>query len=276
MRDEQVGLIGAGQMAEAIARGILAAKLYAAASVQVSDPDEGRRRVFDSLGVRATSDNPAVVRSCNVLIIAVKPQSLSEVLPEIGPSLTSDHLLISICAGCPTRIFEQAARADVRVVRVMPNLPARVGRGAAALCGGKRATPADLDLAAGIFASVGKVVTVEERLMDAVTALSGSGPAYFYFLVEVMIEAGQREGLSEDVARELAIQTARGAAEMMAVTDASPEELRRRVTSKGGTTEAAFKRMQQLRVREGILEGIATAVRRAEELGDWDIGKPGD
>ena len=138
---------------------------------------------------------------------------------------------------------------------------------ATALCPGKHATAQDMALAGKIFSAGGRAVEVKEELMDAVTALSGSGPAYFYFLVEVMIEAGVQEGLNPTVARTLAIQTARGAAEMMAAADASPEELRRRVTSKAGTTEAAFKKIEELKVREGLKAAIAAAAARARELG---------
>lgn len=209
MRKERVGFIGAGQMAEAIARGIVAAELFPAGALTASDIAEPRRKLFESLGIRTTENNRAVVPASDVLLIAVKPQNLDELLREIGPALREELLLITICAGCPTTLFEAATAAPARVVRAMPNLPARVRMGATALCGGRHATASDLELASAIFGAVGKVVVVEERLMDAVTALSGSGPAYFFFLVEAMAEAGRREGLSAPVARALAVQTAR-------------------------------------------------------------------
>jgi len=271
--DKPIGFLGAGQMAEAIVRGLIEAGLFAGRALFASDPVQARRAVFQSLVARVTEDNLAVVRECEVLIIAVKPQNLDHLLGQIGPDLTRDHLLITLCAGCPTRLFEGAAGEPVRVVRAMPNLPMRVRRGATALCAGRHATPSDMELAEKVFCAAGSVVRVEESLMDAVTALSGSGPAYFYFLVEVMIAAARREGLPPDVARELAVQTARGAAEMMAVGDASPEELRRQVTSKGGTTEAAFRSMEANRVREALLGAIGAAVSRARELGQG--GEPG-
>jgi pyrroline-5-carboxylate reductase len=267
VRAERLGFIGAGQMAEAIARGLLEAKLFPAAALRASDPAEARRALFESLGVRAGADNLAVVRESEVIVIAVKPQNVDELLRQVGPALTRRQFLISICAGCPTALFESATPEPIRVVRAMPNLAMRVRMGATALCGGRHATPADLALAGEVFGAAGKTVVVEERLMDAVTAVSGSGPAYFYFLVEALIEAGKREGLPAEVAKELAIQTARGAAETMAREDAPPEELRRRVTSKGGTTEAAFRRIEELKVREGLLEAVAAAARRARELG---------
>jgi pyrroline-5-carboxylate reductase len=139
--------------------------------------------------------------------------------------------------------------------------------GATALCAGRYATQSDLELAHEIFGAAGIVVVVEERLMDAVTALSGSGPAYFDFLLEAMVEAGRREGLSEPVARALAVQTARGAAEMIIADDLAPGELRRRVTSKAGTTEAAVRRLEELNAREAVLQAVHAAVERAKELG---------
>lgn len=267
MRNEKVGFIGAGQMAEAIARGIVEAKLFGADSLSASDVSEERRALFAALGIRATEDNLEVVRQAGVLLIAVKPQNLDDLLRQIGPALTKDHLLISICAGCGTGLFEAGARAPVRVVRAMPNLPMRVRLGATALCRGRHATAGDLALALEIFGAAGRAVEVEERLLDAVTAVSGSGPAYVYFLAECMIEAGKREGLPDAVARALAIQTVRGAGEMMAVESVPPEELRRRVTSKAGTTEAALKRLDERHVREAFLEAIAAAAARARELG---------
>ena len=265
MLNEAIGFIGAGRMAEAIARGIIETEPASASLLLASDPIEARRALFASLGARVTEDNLALISECRIVIVAVKPQNLAPVLAQVGPALTSDHLLITICAGCPTSLLEAAAAAHV--VRVMPNLPICVRMGATALCAGKHATALDMELATEIFRAAGTVITVEESLMDAVTALSGSGPAYFYFLTEVMIEAGIREGLSPEVARELAIQTARGAGEMMVLEDAPPEELRRRVTSKGGTTEAAFRSMEAARVREALLQAIRAAAERSRELG---------
>ena len=267
MNVKKVGFLGSGQMAEAIARGLIEAKIVVADQVMASDISEARREVFESFGAMATADNLDVVRACDVLLVAVKPQNLNDLFKEIGAALSGSHLLVSICAGCPTTLFEAAAQEPFRVVRAMPNLPMRVRMGATAICAGRHATEEDMALARTIFGAAGSVVQVEERLMDAVTALSGSGPAYVYFLAEVMIEAGQREGLSPEVARELAIQTMRGAAEMMGQEEASPEELRRRVTSKGGTTEAAFKSVENTGTRDALLVAIAAAAARAKELG---------
>jgi len=267
MSKPELGLIGAGQMAEAILRGAIQAKVLIPESVLASDRLEERRGRFASLGARVTADNLEVVRECGAILVAVKPQDLDALLRQVGPSLSGGHLVISICAGCATSLFEAAAAGPVRVVRAMPNLPARVRLGATALCPGRHATQADLGFARRLFDAVGATVIVEEGTMDAVTALSGSGPAYFFLLVELMIEAGRQEGLPEDVALRLAIQTARGAAEMMAAGEASPAELRRRVTSKGGTTEAALRHLEASSVPQAIVKAVRAAAARSRELG---------
>jgi pyrroline-5-carboxylate reductase len=263
----RLAVIGAGQMAEAIVRGLIETKLFAPEEILAADMAEARRNVFAEIGVGVTTDNPEAIRRSAMVLISVKPQNLPGLLPEIGPALTAEHLLISICAGTPTSTFEAACSAPLRVVRAMPNLPAKVREGATALCAGRHALPEDLETARRIFSSVGRAVIVEERLMDAVTALSGSGPAYIYFLAEAMIEAGRREGLPEETARELTVQTIIGAGLMLRNDPASPEEQRRRVTSKGGTTEAAFRKIEGAGVREALLAAIAAAAERGRELG---------
>ena len=262
-----MGFIGAGQMAEAIARGVLAAELFPAAALAASDVSEPRRRLFGELGIRAAERNLEIVPECDVLLVAVKPQNLDEVLRQVGPRLRKDQLVITVCAGCATTLFEAAANEPARVVRAMPNLPVRVRMGATALCSGRYATQADLELAHAIFSAVGHVVVVEEPLMDAVTALSGSGPAYFDFLIEALVEAGRREGIPEAIARALVVQTAHGAAEMIIADDLPPGELRRRVTSKAGTTEAAFRRLGERDALEAIADAVHAAAERARELG---------
>ena len=266
-RQDNLGISGSGQMAEAIVQGVIETRLYTPETILSMDILEARREAFRRIGVGVTAGASEVVKNCGTLLIAVKPQNLPELLPGIGPLLNSDHLLISICAGTPTTTFEEATASPLRVVRAMPNLPVKVRQGATALTAGRHATPEDLHLAKRVFQSVGEVVVVEERLMDAVTALSGSGPAYVYFLAEVMIEAGIREGLPEETARDLAVQTLIGAGMMLRSDPASPQEHRRRVTSKGGTTEAAFRKIEETRVREGLLAAVTAAAERSRELG---------
>ena len=267
MRDEVIGFVGAGNMAEAIARGVIEKNLYAAGSLRVTDPSHARREVFESFGVACVPDIASLASACQVIIVAVKPQVLPDILPELSGALTADHLLISICAGVPTTTFGSALAQPVRVVRVMPNTPLQIGLGATALSAGSAATDADLQLAEAVFGAGGETARVTESLLDAVTAVSGSGPAYFYLLTEALIAAGRAQGLDNETARRLAVQTARGAGEMMAAGDLPPEELRARVTSKGGTTEAALKVFDDADFRKLVADAVAAAVQRAGELG---------
>jgi len=266
MCKKRIGFLGAGNMAEAIADALLNAAIARPEEISACDIAPQRRSLFHTKGARVTENPATLLTECGILIVAVKPQNLPDILPVIGPLLTPEHLLITICAGISTARFESATDTPIRVVRVMPNTPIRVRLGAAALCKGAHATDDDIRLATRIFGAAGIVVRVEEQLMDAVTALSGSGPAYFCALVEALIEAGKQNGLSEQTARELAIQTARGAAEMMALSAETPEELRRRVTSKGGTTEAALDVMADGNFHQTIIAAVAAAVRRGREL----------
>lgn len=267
MDNRKLGFIGAGNMAVAMGRGILKAKLYAQSAVMAADISEPRRRLFqDDLGVRTVPDSASVVRESDVAILAVKPQHMGEVLKEIGPIARADQTLISIAAGVSTRRIEEACSAEVRVVRVMPNTPMLIGRGMSAVCGGKRAGDEDIRTAVAICEAAGKAVVVEEEAMDIVTAVSGSGPAYFFFLVERMIEAGVAEGLTPDAAAVLAKQTALGAAELMLASEDPPEELRRRVTSPGGTTEAAFRLLEDRGGFQDWVDAVRRAAERSREL----------
>jgi len=267
-KDIIIGFIGAGNMATALAKGLLASEVVDAGRIYAADVDEKRRKLFArATSANVCSDNAAVVGEADVIVLAVKPQQIEDVLREIGPALEERHLVVSIAAGITTGYVEKFVRNGVRVIRAMPNTPMLVGVGAAALCKGKWATDADLDLARGIFESSALVVTIDEKGMDAVTALSASGPAYFFYLAEAMIRAGVEMGLSEGDAAALATQTALGAGKMLAESGDTPEELRRTVTSPGGTTEAAIKCMEAAEIPTSIIEAMKAAARRSEELG---------
>jgi len=267
-KDIVIGFIGAGNMATALAKGLSASGVADAERIYASDIDEKRRKIFArATSANVCSDNAAVVGEADVVVLAVKPQQIQEVLREIGPALEERHLVVSIAAGITTQYVEKFVRNGVRVVRAMPNTPMLVGAGAAALCKGKWATDADLALARSIFGSSAVVVVIEEKGMDAVTALSGSGPAYFFYLTEAMIRAGVELGLGEDAAAALATHTALGAGKMLVETGETPQQLRHRVTSPGGTTEAAIKSMETAGIPASIIEAIKAAARRSEELG---------
>ncbi|MBI3832532.1 MAG: pyrroline-5-carboxylate reductase [Planctomycetes bacterium] len=258
-----LGLIGAGNMAEALLRGVLKAGLVTKQGVIASDISLERRTLFEKdLGVKATTDNRAVVTHGDVLVLCVKPQQVDEVLAGVAPVFEPQrHLLASICAGVPTARLEKPLPAGARVVRVMPNTPMLVGLGASCISGGKHATDRDLAAVEALFSSAGIVMRVPEPMIDAVTGLSGSGPAYLFYLVEAMVDAGVAEGFTKEQALKLAARTCLGAAKMLEETGLPPEELRKRVTSPNGTTQAAVERLDS----DGVKAKIAAAVRRAAE-----------
>lgn len=264
--EAELGLVGAGFMATALCRGILRAGLLRPADVLASDPDPERRRLFEAeTGAHTTPDNAHACR-CPVVILAVKPQVMSAVLAEIGPAIEPDTLVVSIAAGITTQQIEAASPRALRVVRVMPNMPVLVGEGAAALCRGTRATDDDVRTVRRLFESCAFVCEVDEPLMHAVTALSGSGPAYLFYLAEIMADAGVRMGLSKTDSAVLTRKTLLGAARMLAETGRTAKELRRQVTSPGGTTEAAIGSMERDAVAEKVVSAIEAACRRSREL----------
>jgi pyrroline-5-carboxylate reductase len=219
------------------------------------------------LGIRTQSDNAKAVREAGVVVLAVKPQVFDQVLPGVAAALGTDTLVISIAAGISTGIIERAFPSGSRVVRSMPNTPALVGAGATAIAGGSHATDRDLELAEILFRSVGISVRVPETQIDAVTGLSGSGPAYVFAMIEALRDAGAREGLPEDTALQLASQTVFGAARLLLDEKESPEVLRERVTSPGGTTRAGLEALARAGFAEAIQGAVRAATRRSVELG---------
>lgn len=267
----ELGIIGAGNMAEALVRGLLRSGVMKADQIMAADVSAIRRSLFvHDMQVQAVESSREVAAASPAnLLLSVKPQQMGEALAEIAPDLSPQTLIISIAAGISTGFIEkQLGESQVwRVIRTMPNTPMLVGEGMGALCRGKFATPEDLAAAQRIFRCAARVIEVPETLMDAVTAVSGSGPAYFFYLVELMIRAATDLGISPQQARQLAVQTALGAAKMLSVSDESPEELRRRVTSPGGTTQAAITHLENAGADKAIVEAIRAAARRSKELG---------
>ena len=264
---ERIVFIGAGQMAEALVRGLLAAGRQPD-HLHVTDVAPVRLEHFHTqYGVVGSSDNAAAAREADVVVLAVKPLHMKTACEQIAGALTRAPLVISIAAGVPTERVETWLGGGARVVRAMPNTPARVGAGVTALAPGRLATETDLTRATRLFTAVGLVVRVSEPEMDAVTAISGSGPAYVFYLAEAMLEAAARLGLAPDIAETLVRQTILGAGRLMETESAtSPTELRRRVTSKGGTTEAAVSILEARGVHDAWLMAIDAAAARAREL----------
>lgn len=256
-------------MAEALLRGVLKAELVSAQGVVASDISPDRRTLFEKdLGVKTTTDNRSVVTHSDVLVLCVKPQQVDEVLTGVAPVFEPKrHLLASICAGVPTARMEKPLPAGARVVRVMPNTPMLVGLGASCICAGKHATEQDLSVVKALFSSAGIVMRVPEPMIDAVTGLSGSGPAYLFYLVEAMVDAGVAEGFTKEQALKLAARTCLGAAKMLEETGLPPEELRKRVTSPNGTTQAAVERLDSDGVKAKIAASVRRAAERSRELG---------
>jgi pyrroline-5-carboxylate reductase len=266
---KKLGFVGAGNMARALVKGLLATKRYRPRDLWVSDPDSRQLRAMArAYGVERTRDNVSLVRGSAVIVLAVKPQVMDPVLAELRPAVDRRHLFVSIAAGITTARLESGLGPHAKVVRAMPNTPALVGSGVTVLVRGRRARAADEKLAATLFSGVGDVLRVrDEVLMDVVTGLSGSGPAYVYRFAEGLIGGAVAEGLPESVARRLAYQTIRGAAVMLQETGRSPEELRAMVTSPGGTTLAGLAALDAGNFVPTIASGVAAATRRSRELG---------
>ncbi|HKP56566.1 MAG TPA: pyrroline-5-carboxylate reductase [Polyangiales bacterium] len=265
-KDRRIAFIGAGNMASALIQGLLARGSARADSLIASDvEDKALRALSDKYGIVTTRDN---TRACQaeIIVLSVKPQVLPAVLPELAPHVGPDTLVVSIAAGVPIAVIESQLPGR-RVVRAMPNTPALVGAGATAVAAGSGAGAQDLASARAIFESVGVVVEVAEELLDAVTALSGSGPAYVFYLAESLLEAGREVGLSDEVARALALQTVYGSAKLLHESGEAPADLRRKVTSPNGTTEAGVKTLEALRVREAFRACVTAARDRGRELG---------
>jgi pyrroline-5-carboxylate reductase len=264
-----VGFLGGGNMANALIRGLISAGLYGADQIQASDVDPAKRAALKRrLKVAATSDNVALVREARVVFLAVKPQIIDGVLAQLRHEVTPRQLFISIAAGVPTARLERGLGPQARVVRVMPNTPALLGKGMSVIVRGKCATAADERLAVRLFRAVGRAVAVQdESLLDAVTGLSGSGPAYVYLFAEALIAGGVAAGLPAGLAAELTYQTLNGATAMLQETGESPETLRAQVTSPGGTTLAGLTELDRRGFKEAVAGAVVTATRRSQELG---------
>lgn len=252
-----IGIIGAGNMGKAIASGIRQ-------KVIISDVEAAKLRPLKNRRVCVSRDNIDVVRRSKIIIIAVKPQNMQEVLREIKPYV-KDRLIISIAAGIETRRIEKIL-GRVKVVRVMPSLPLLVGKGVSAISRGRFARRKDVDMAARIFLNVGEVVEVREGFMDAVTAVSGSGPAYYFLFTDLLQKAGRSCGLDKGLARELAVATFIGAAASASAAKIPMRDFIKKVASKGGTTEAALRIFKQKGLERIVKEAVRAALKRSRSL----------
>ena len=267
LKGKKVAIIGGGKMGSIIARGLIAQKIIPAKDIIVTDIDKARLKFLrSSLKLRVSHDNKSAVKGADIIILAVKPQNMAETLKEISSTVNTSNVVISIAAGITTKFIEKSLIKGVRVVRVMPNTPALVGEGAAAVAAGRYAKTNDVKLTRAIFNAVGISVEVKEKLIDAVTGLSGSGPAYFFLIIEALIEAGFKNGLSRDLSKKLAAQTMLGAARLCLESDKEPSQLREMVTSPNGTTFAGLKVMEEKNIRKIMVATVDAATRRSKEL----------
>lgn len=268
LEGRRVGFIGAGNMAEALVRGLLKAQLFPPTDILVSDIKEERLKLFrEAFGVATFTGNVEVVSRAEILLFAVKPQDMGPVVEGLAPFIDETKTLISIAAGVPIAFIAGKLAKKARIIRVMPNTPALVLEGAAGIARGEHATQEDLEIAIKIFSAVGRAVIVEEKLLDAVTGLSGSGPAYVAIAIEALADGGVKMGLPRDVAFLLAAQTVLGTARMILEMKKHPAELKDMVASPGGTTIAGLHALEQGGLRAALINAVEVATRRSQELG---------
>lgn len=263
--NQNICFIGGGNMAQALIGGLLSRGLPTT-RITVSDPVEQIRQILEEKGIQTTTDNVEAIQNADVVVLAVKPQVLATVLQPLK-GLLSDKLVISIIAGAEIQTISELIGGSQRIVRVMPNTPALVQTGAHGIYASEAVNAQDRELTNQILAATGLTIWVDsEAQIDAVTALSGSGPAYFFYLMESMIRAGKNLGLDEKVATALTLQTALGAAQMAITSSNSPSELRKNVTSPNGTTQAALEVFDRAQISQNIQAALAAAQKRSQEL----------
>ncbi len=268
MPEKSLGIIGAGNMGSAIVQGVLTAGFFAPEQIVVCDVIKQKADGLSrKLGVRNAPSAAEIPNLADTLIIAIKPQTMEQGLGEIKNAIRPSHLVLSIAAGIPVSFIEERLPPLTRVIRVMPNTPALVGAGATAICAGSHASEEDMTRADTIFSGIGTVYRVSESLMNTVTAVSGSGPAYLFYFAECLSEAAVQNGLPQRTAVSLVMQTLYGASRLLLESGEEAQELRAKVTSPGGTTEAALKTFSDRGFKEIIVAAVNSAIKRGRELG---------
>jgi pyrroline-5-carboxylate reductase len=271
---KKIAFLGSGNMAEALVKGLLRAETAAPEEILCAEPRAERRdEIQKRYGVQVSGDNRGVTEEADIVVLSVKPQVIDVLLEEIAPAVDHRKLVISIAAGVPISAIARKLGAGVRIVRTMPNTPALVGAGATALARGAHATDGDLEQAKALFQSVGLTVIVEEHLLDAVTGLSGSGPAYVYLAIEALADGGVKVGLARPVAMALAAQTVMGAAKLVLESGEHPGKLKDQVTSPGGTAIAGVHALEMGGLRACLIAAVEAATDRSHELGERAAAK---
>lgn len=268
-RSQKIAFIGAGSMCEAILAGMLKERLYLPGHITVTNRSDTDRLQFlkEKYQVNITDCKEEIVKEADIIILAVKPKDVGAALDSIAPFMNENQLLISVLAGVSTEKILMLLNKNIPIIRAMPNTSAHIGRSATALSSGKYAREQHLEVAKTLFATVGIVTVVLEDQLHAVTGLSGSGPAYIYYLVESMQKAAEEVGLTEEIAKELILQTIIGAAEMLKTSNKTPVLLRKEVTSPGGTTEAGLQVLEHFHYQEAMVACIKRAAEKSVQLG---------
>jgi len=271
LKNKKIGFIGGGNMAEAIIKGMLSSSTISGSNIFVSEPNKSRQKfLISEYKIKVMKDNLDLVKKTDVLIVAVKPQIIRQVLKDVTEHINEKKLVISVAAGVPISQIEKALsngkKKKLSIVRTKPNTPSVVQEGVTAITAGKGVGKSDLKISHEIFQSVGRTVEVPEDQIDAVTGLSGSGPAYIFMIIEALSDAGVKMGLSRNVANELTIQTVLGSALLVRETGTSPGELKNRVTSPGGTTIAGLHALEKGSLRATLMNAVEKATLRSKEL----------
>lgn len=274
MIDRSITFLGGGNMANALIRGLLRAGTPASRITATVRREERKLALEKAHGVQVGFDNLAAAQAAEVVVLSVKPQAMEKLLTQIAPAIDRHKLIVSIAAGVPIAAMERHLGEGARIVRSMPNTPCLVGKGATAISGGEHATAEDLTLATQIFDSVGITTVLDENLLDAVTGLSGSGPAYIFLIIEALSDAGVKVGLSRHVALKLAAQTVLGSAQLLLETGEHPGHLKDQVTSPGGTAIAGLHTLEAGGLRTTLMNAVEAATLRAKQLGEQFLKKP--
>lgn len=265
---KKIGIIGCGKMAYAIAKGLFSASSFSQTEIMVNDVDTAKAEKFYREFGSQPASLPVLIEESEIIILAVKPDKIGEVLQKGLDFWREDKLLVSVAAGIKTSYIEELCRLKIPVIRVMPNTPALIGEGVSAICRGRFALDEHVEVVKEVFSFLGVTVIVDEKMMDAVTALSGSGPAYFYLVTEAMINAGVQIGMDLETARLLVLNTLKGSAALLEKTGEHPAVLREAVCSPGGTTIAAVRKLEENGIRKAFFEAVESAYKRSCELGD--------
>jgi len=270
--EQHIGFIGGGQMAEALIRGIITSGLYQKKDILVAEPNDQRREHLEqTYTVKTYSSNVPIFENCRIVILAVKPQTMKALLEDCKGRIQSQHIIITIAAGLPISFYtKMIGKSETKIIRVMPNTPALVLEAASAMSRNTNVSDEELRTAEEIFLAVGEVVLLDEVHLDAVTGLSGSGPAYVFSFVEALIDAGVKSGLTRVVSEKLALQTVSGSIKLLRVSGEHPAALRSKVTSPGGTAITALHVLEKVGFHGIIMDIVESAVIRSKQLGEME------